>query len=362
MADKPEEKPARRTRERQEGDRKPVVGEGISAAEASELTTGRASATMDQIAELGQETMPGPLALGETAADSNVSDELTGNGVAFGEMVKSVGLAVAAAQTALDKTLVDTAKALSETEINTVAVFEQKIKDDDGTMEKGEVHIQKLPLTNYLMPTAYQWSRVYLEADANVQEFNSRTGFNVQQKSFSMNASAGGSYSLFGGFRGGASTSMGFGSASTGVDTAMSTDLAAGKLHMEATLEPRSDIELPRPFILQKGPRMQLLVGARETLHEGNDPTKPVTGTKVTLTAALQKTNGDPMEAGKTLSVSLSDPTLLYDLNPSGQTDGNGKMTITVKREGAAFDPTTPIRAMVRVSFGLVSASAGIAL
>ena len=37
-------------------------------------------------------------------------------------------------------------------------------------------------------------------------------------------------------------------------------------------------------------------------------------------------------------------------------------MTITVKRQGAAFDPTTSVGAVVRVSFGLVSASAGIAL
>jgi hypothetical protein len=362
MADKPEDKPTRRTRERKEGERQTAVAGKVSAAEAAALATGPSEAGMERIAELAEDVMPGPLKVGETAADSAVSDELTGSGVAFGEMVKSVGLAVAAAQTALDKTLVDTAKALSETEINTVAVFEQKIKDDDGTMEKGEVHIQKLPLTNYLMPTAYQWSRVYLEADANVQEFNSRTGFNIQQKSFNANFGASGSYSLFGGFGGKTSFGMGYGSSSTGTDASASTDIAAGKLHMEATLEPRRDVDLPRPFILQKGPRMQLLVGARESINQDNDPTKPVIGTKVTLTAVLQKTDGSPMEAGKALSAAISEPTLNYDMNPSGQTDSNGKMTLVIKREGAAYDPTTPVRAMVRVSFGLVSASAGIAL
>jgi hypothetical protein len=349
MSEKQDPKPARRTKEAEK-------------SEATEVATAAAAATIERIGELGAEVAAnGPLTLGETAADSAVSDELTGNGVAFGEMVKSVGLAVAAAQSALDKTLVDTAKALSDTKIETVAIFEQKIKDDDGTMEAGEVHLQTLPLTNYIMPTAYMWSRVYLEADANVQEFNSRTGFNIQQKSFNAGTSFQASASPFGlggSVRGGVS----FGSNSTGVDTSVSSDLAAGKLHMEATLEPRGDIEVPKPFILQKGPRMQLNIGARESLHQDNDPTKPVTGTKVTLTVVLQKTDGSPMEAGKALSVNLSESTLQYDMSPSGQTDSNGKMTITIKREGAAFDPTTAVGAVVRVSFGLVTASAGIAL
>ena len=147
-----------------------------------------ATAAVDKIGDMAAANGAAVADVGETAAESDITGELSGGGVAFGEFTKSVGLAVAAAQAALDKTLVTTAKALSETEINTVAVFEQHINDDDGKMDKGEVHIQKLPLTNYLMPTAYQWSRVYLEADMNVQEFNSRSGFNIQQKSFSANA------------------------------------------------------------------------------------------------------------------------------------------------------------------------------
>jgi hypothetical protein len=348
MSEKQDPKPARKTRE-------------LEKTEA-EITAATAAATIEQVSEVGLAAgANGPLGVGETAADSAVSDELTGNGVAFGEMVKSVGLAVAAAQAALDKTLIDTAKALSATEIETVAVYEQQINDDDGTMQKGNVQLQKLPLTNFVPITSYNWSRVYLEADANVQEFNSRTGFNIQQRS----AAAGTSFSAGAGLFGLGATAKGgasFGSSSTGVDSSLSTDLAAGKLHMEATLEPRKDVELPQPFIVQKGPRMQLLVGARESIFQDNDATKPVIGSQVKLTAVLQKTDGSPMEAGKALSVNISDTSLQYDLSPSGQTDGNGKMTITVKRQGASFDPTTSVGAVVRVSFGLVAASAGIAL
>ena len=225
--------------------------------------------------------------------------------------MKSVGLAVAAAQAELDKTLVTTAKALSETSINTVAVFEQQIKDDDGTMDKGVVHIQSLPLTNYLMPTAYQWSRVYLEADMNVQEFNSRSGFNIQQKAFSADARISGQAGILGTSASG-TAGMSYSNTGTNVDASYGQDVAAGKLHMEATLEPRPDVQLPRPFVLQKGPRMQLLVGAKVELHEGNDPTKPVVGQKVSLTCVLQKTDGSPMDADKPLAVNISEPTLNY--------------------------------------------------
>ena len=35
-------------------------------------------------------------------------------------------------------------------------------------------------------------------------------------------------------------------------------------------------------------------------------------------------------------------------------------MAIEITRSGAAYDPANPVRAMVRVSFGLVSQSVGI--
>lgn len=347
--------PAHRTRTNGNRTRSSMI-EPTETADVVEETRG----SLEEIRKLAEADTGAPSRAGETAADSNVTDELSGGGVAFGEFVKSVGLAVAAAQAELDKTLVTTAKALSETSINTVAVFEQQIKDDDGTMDKGVVHTQSLPLTNYIMPTAYQWSRVFLEADMNVQEFNSRSGFNIQQKSFSADARLSGGYSTFGGASIQGSAGMAYSNSSTGVDSSFSADNAAGKLHMEATLEPRADIELPRPFVLQKGPRMQLLVGSKEETHQENDPSKPVDGQKVTLTCVLQKSNGDKMEADKPLSVSISDPTLNY--TASGKTDANGSMTIVVTRRGASYDPANPVRAMVRVSFGLVSQSAGIVL
>jgi hypothetical protein len=315
-------------------------------------------AAMATATELGARTAAASraVAVGEAASSSDVTDELTGGGVAFGEFVKSIGLAVAAAQTELDKNLVETAKALSETQIDVIAVFEQQINDEDGTMDKGNIQMQKLPLINYLMPTAYNWKRVYLEADMNVQEFNGRSGINIQQQAFSVGATASGGFGVFGGgFQASASTN--FSNSSTGVEASTSSDTAAGKLHMEATLEPRTDIELPRPFVLQKGPQLDVRVGARVETHQDGDETKPVTASKVTLTATLKKTDGSP-NTGKPLAVSVSDPLLTY--TSLGKSDGTtGEMTIDVTRKVLAPEDK-PIQALVRVSFGLVTRTAGI--
>ena len=322
----------------------------------AETVAAATNQTLEAVLELGADVAD--VRVGETAADSDVTDELTGGGVAFGEFVKSVGLGVAAAQTELDKTLRETAKQLSETQIDVIAVFEQQIKDEDGSMDKGNIQMQKLPLINYLMPTAYHWRRVHLEADMSVQEFNARSGLNIQQKSFSAGMSASGGFGIFGGgFN--ASASANFSNSSTGVDSSFSTDSAAGKLHMEATLEPRSDVELPKPFILQKGPQLELQVGSRTEIHEDGDPTKPVISQKVALTALLKMTDGSP-NGTKPLSLTISDPSLSF--TSPGKTDANGEMKIEVSRK--ILDPAAdqPVQALVRVSFGLVTRTAGIVL
>jgi hypothetical protein len=339
-----------------------TVGTGLSPEE----TAKQLSAVSETAIQGAREGLTGqngngivaPARVGEVAGSSDVTDELTGGGVAFGEFVKSVGLAVAAAQEELDKTLRETAKALSETQIDVIAVFEQVTNDDDGSMAEGIVHNQKLPLINYIMPTAYHWSRVYLESDMKVQEFNSRNGFDIQQKSFNAGASVSGTFGPLGG-KVTAAGGFSVGSSSTNLDVSNSTDTAAGSLHMEATLEPRTDIQLPQPFILQKGPTIDLQVGAKVELKaDTNDPNK-VTGYQVAMTAVLRKTDGSP-NGTKSLATVISDPTLIY--TSDGKTDANGEMKITVTRR--VLDPATdvPIQALVRVTFGLVTQTAGIAL
>src|SRR5262245_22564093 len=111
----PTVKEERRTTNRKPTTRPRQSGNDVAARGAAEAVEKRYGATMDEIRELGSQAAPlGPLGVGEAAAESDVTGELSGGGVAFGEFVKSVGLAVAAAQAKLDETLKDTAKALSD--------------------------------------------------------------------------------------------------------------------------------------------------------------------------------------------------------------------------------------------------------
>jgi hypothetical protein len=361
MADERDRPARRQTARKEEHPDVPTGAADVGASAGAELA-GTARETMEQVREMARDAaVPVSRDVGQPAAESDITNELGGGGVAFGEFVKSVGLAVAAAQAELDATLVKTAEKLSNTQIDTVAVFEQQIKDDTGAMDEGRVHIQKLPLTNYIMPTAYNWSRVYLEADMNVQEFNSRSGFNIQQKHFSADTRITGNAGMLGwGVSGTAGVS--YGQSSTGVDSSYGQDVAAGKLHMEATLEPRHDIELPRPFILQKGPRLTLRVTGREPIMEGDGADKKQVGQRVKVIATLLKTDNSP-NGGKQLTINLSDPSLNYTTSNGGATDATkGEVEYEIERRASAEDLAKPLPAMVRVSFGLVTSSTGVSL
>lgn len=289
-----------------------------------------------------------------TAQPADVTDELEKGGPAFGAFVKAVGLAVAEAQQKLDETLVTTAKALSETQIDVIAVFEQEI-NDDGAMTAGKVHLQKLPLINYLMPTAYQWSRVFLQSDMQVKEFNAANGFNIKGKSTSFSARASAGYGVLSGWSGSGSVGFSTSKYSASGETSLARDEAAGSLHMEATLEPRADVQLPRPFVLQKGPSLKVSAGARSDITDNATPPK-IVGRKITLSIELRDKANNAL-SGKQLEYRISEPLINYSTTPAnGTTDNQGKLQLELKREGAAYDPNRPPEAItVNVWLGLVN-------
>ena len=288
---------------------------------------------------------------GGAAAPADVTDELEKGGPAFGGFLKSIGLAVADSQAKLDETFRQTAEFLSKQEINVIAVFEQQLNDDTGLMDKGNPVLQKLPLINFFMPTAYQWTRVFLQADMKVAEFNTANGFNIKGKSQSVGVSAKASYGM-GGFGASGSASFSQSSFDNSGQVTSSKDEAVGSFHMDATLEPRPDLQPPRPLVLQKGPRLLVSASSMSDIPDPADATK-VIGRQVTLSCELLNSTNAPNKA-KQLEASVNDSGLYVTL-PS-PTNDEGKATVTVQRKGAAFDAKKPATAVVaRVWFGLVS-------
>ncbi len=307
----------------------------------------------------------GPLSA-VTASPADITDELAKGGPAFGAFVKSVGLGVADAQSALDQNLVTTAQALSNTNIDVISVVQQVIDPTDGSLQSLNIIKEKLPLINFLPPVSYQWTRVFLQADMKVSEFNSANGFNVQGKSKSFSAGISGSYGT-GGF--GISGGLRYGSSSYSAsgESSYSQDVAAGSMHMEATLEPRPDMVIPPPFVLQKGPRLRAMPSG--IINIGTSPN--YTGRKVVIT--LELLNGSTGLAGKTLEFHTSDPMVTYktwqayDFNTntgsttSTATNSTGILYLEVIRDGAAFDPAkAPTQVVIRSWFGLVAAESAI--
>lgn len=328
------------------------------AAELADMTSA--------IAGLGVSTLDAtvPAATGDIsddpvrAAQASVVDELAKGGPAFGAFLRSVGLAVAETQAALDKTLVETSKALSEAKVQTVAMFTQELKED-GTFDKATPITEELPLIAFVQPTAYQFTQVHLTADMEASEFNTANGFNIKKDSTDFNFNAQGSYSMFGGFGGSAGTDLTIKSDETKERKSSSERKAAGKLHMEATLEPRPAFALPQPFVVQKGPKIQLMVTDRKELDkDGNETTDPklVTQRTVTAVATLLDKDGKAV-ATRALDVACDSTAISLAVADGGKTTTDGTLTITLKRTGLTADTIAPVNAVLRVSMNLVNAS-----
>lgn len=354
---------SRETRAEQSSDVPQTTGEP-SAPEAQDVVRRSAEAATAG-ADMAMAASAAPSAAPSAAVQASpaeITDELEKGGPAFGSFVKSVGLAVAEAQTNLDKTLVETAKALSDTQIDVIAVFEQEI-NDNGEMTTGKIHKEKLPLINYIMPTAYKWDRVYLHANMKVKEFNGSNGFNIQGSSTSFTAGVSGGYGLMqGGWNVRGDTRFTTGGYQQSTESSFARDEAAGDMTVEAELKEREDIQLPRPFVLQKGPRLKVTAGARTDIMNQATPPEAI-GRQVTLTVELKDKANNAL-ANKQIEYRISQPLINYSMTPAnGQTDANGQLKIELKREGAAFDKTKPAEpVVVNVWMGLVNEQVSVAL
>ena len=147
----------------------------------------------------------------------------------------------------------------------------------------------------------------------------------------------------------------------------LAQDSAAGSLHMEATLEPRTDVELPRPFIVQKGPQLTASITKSEpilgTVPQGSATPAPTIGRKVTIEALLKMTNGSANN-GNNLNDTVSEPQYNVAVTNPAATDNKTVIEISNNFGAQPAGTADPARkpAAVRISFGLVTQTVGITL
>ncbi len=196
---------------------------------------------------------------------ADVTDEIDSSSQAIADFVGDLGKAVAAGQKALDENTAKLAEVLSKTEVEIPALIQEVFNENTGLPETANVVRTKVPMSTIVLPTAYNFSRIFFQADLKLEEFNKSKGVKLQRFAAKAQAKVGieqGLSSIVSGGLPGASFGAS-GSISTKDDktrTDEATDRAAALLHFEATLEPRREIQVPTPLRSRIGPRVTVAI------------------------------------------------------------------------------------------------------
>ena len=196
---------------------------------------------------------------------ADVTGQLAAAAPAFGDVLLSVGTAVARSQAALDAGLLETAKKLSATKITVVTDVIQKL-DDDGLPvgDDSELITADVALINFVAPTVHQWEHVALSMDLEVGEFDAEQGVRfsrTQASTASVPSKLGGFLGWFGlslGNESRTTTSLSSGASTSDVEASW----AQGQVRLDAQLSPRATGKFPVPATVTIGPSIYFAQGS----------------------------------------------------------------------------------------------------
>jgi hypothetical protein len=274
---------------------------------------------------------------------TTVAGKLDAIAPTFGEILKSVGTGVAKAQRALDDSVRDTVKKLSDTKIDVVTDIIQRVDDDTGLPLEpvaDDLVKQKLSVLNFITPSVHEWKYVALSMDMSVGGFDSKTGMTFSSASFNTSRSSSG---LFFGFVGVGTTtaSASFNSVRSNVEREM--EWASGRVQLDAMLGPRRTTKFPVPASVEVGPQLFSAQGRTTDVKVGAGASAVLTERNVEVTITVLKTSGEP-NSGKNPSIDA--PGLLREAVAGGTTDATGKVKYRLRRfynNGAQAFGTFPI-------------------
>jgi hypothetical protein len=200
--------------------------------------------------------------------EADVSGEVGALAPAFGDVLSSIGNGVATSQDALDRGLVQTATALSGTEITLITDVIQELSDDGLPVLGGtELVPQTVSLINFVRPTAHEWSHVALSMDLSVGAFDTDRGMTFRKQMESDRASQVG---LFFGFLGIGVASFESSSTFRSNESEFEANWAEGRVRMDAMLRPRQVDGFEPPAEVTIGPQIFIAQGSvNETVSNG---------------------------------------------------------------------------------------------
>lgn len=279
-------------------------------------------------------------------ANTDVSGQLSTAGMAFGDLVKLTGKAVADTQQKLNKTAADSTSALAKTLVDVIAVQEVDY-DDDGNVTGAKTFTQQLPLIDVVDPVLYQWSSVRLQGRFTASQFATTASTDTHTNTSTDTSGQAGVGIIFGG----GYNNFQWDDTQTHVDSNFRVENSVGLMRMQAVLEPRHDIGVPKP--------RQAIVGPSISIDAGPiaDVGAPATSRTMEAVVTYVRSDGTPI-AGKELSIDSQGVAWAYK-NGVGQTDGTGAVTIVLTRQFVGDAPDrTPIDVVVSARKGIVGESA----
>lgn len=285
-------------------------------------------------------------------ANTDVSGQLATAGLAFGDLVKLTGQAVANTQTALNKTGADSTSALATTLVDVIAVQELDY-DDNGNVTGEKTFTQQLPLIDFIDPVIYQWTQVRLQGRFTASQFAATASTDTHSNTSTDSSGQAG----FGIIFGGGYNNFQYDDTQTHVATNSTVQSSVGLIRMDAVLEPRHDVGVPKPRNAVVGPSIAIQSGPI------TDVGTPATSRTMTVVVVYTDAGGAPIQ-GKGLSIGTQGVAWAYapggtpDANGNVQTDANGEVSIVLTREFVGDNPDrTPVDVIVSVRKGIVNSS-----
>ena len=207
----------------------------------------------DTVAPAGASTTPAELG-------ADVTDELGRAAPTFGNVLSSIGLGVATSQTALDKGLVDSVKALSDKKIKVVTDVIQEL-DDDGLpdLDATELVTSEVSVLNFITPTVHEWKFVRLAMDLEVGEIDNTQAMTFKREQVSIGYNAVG---MFWGFLGWFDTHDESKTTRVTSNSEQEVDWSQGQVRVDALLAPREVDGFTPPVNVDIGPHMYFSQGS----------------------------------------------------------------------------------------------------
>lgn len=261
--------------------------------------------------------------------NANVTDEINRAGRSFGNLVLTTGKAVAETMKKLNETGAASATALATTLVDVIAL-QEKVFDDNGNVTDIKTHVQHLPLVNFIDPVFYEWSQVRLQGTFYANEFATASESKVESSSSTGDLAQGGLLLIFGpGYNTGEAQQQ-----TTKVDSNSDSDISFGNVRMNALLQPRTDIGVPKPTQVIQGPRLAIIHGAITDIKSG----EILTAREMSVLIQYHRRGGAPIE-GK--SISVETPGVAWSFVGAQVTDASGNLEIKLRREFIDEDADT---------------------